>query len=141
MRNEGHAMEWISRAYSDRDSALFLYENMYPKPLEVICYLCQQASEKALKSLLFVSELPLEKSHDLTRIVERLTASFPVDDKLLRACAFLTPYATSSRYPTRIEIDEPRAKKVIEEMRYTISWVDKCIEEIRAKESQVNSGD
>lgn len=60
MRNEGHAMEWISRAYSDRDSALFLYENMYPKPLEVICYLCQQASEKALKSLLFVSELPLE---------------------------------------------------------------------------------
>ena len=114
-------MEWISRAYSDRDSALFLYENMHPKPLEVICYLCQQACEKALKSLLFVSELALEKSHDLTRIAERLTASFPVDDKLLRACAFLTPYATDSRYPTRIEIDEPRAKKVIEEMGYIVS--------------------
>lgn len=136
MRNEGHANDWLTRAHSDKDSALFLYEKMQPKPLEVICYLCQQASEKALKSLLFVSEQPLEKSHDLTQIAERLAKDFEISDDLLKACAILTPYATDSRYPTKLEINDERVKKVIDYMNFIVDWVNKTITRIKSTESK-----
>ena len=38
--------EWLRYANMDLDAAKFLFENQYPKPLEIICYHCQQAAEK-----------------------------------------------------------------------------------------------
>ena len=41
--------EWI--AYSDMDIASAKHLcSMKPQPLEIICYLCQQSAEKALKA-------------------------------------------------------------------------------------------
>ena len=34
--------EWLQIAYEDYDTALYLFENKRPKPIEIICYHCQQ---------------------------------------------------------------------------------------------------
>ena len=124
MKNRGQVSEWLGRAREDRNSALFLLEKMHPIPCEVVCYLCQQAAEKIPKSLLFASEQPLLKSHDLTRIAEQLATVLPVDDEILRACAVLTPYSTSSRYPSMLEIDDIRTAHTVSQMNVIFCWAE-----------------
>ena len=46
MKNEKILKEWMEFARMDFLTAKHLYEHMYPKPLEIICYHCQQAVEK-----------------------------------------------------------------------------------------------
>ena len=41
--------QWLDMADMDLGVAKYLMENYYPKPLEIICYHCQQAAEKAIK--------------------------------------------------------------------------------------------
>ena len=43
---------WLSFAKTDLGVANYLNENYHPKPLEIICYHCQQAAEKAIKALI-----------------------------------------------------------------------------------------
>ena len=49
---EDEASKWFQSAEMDFQTAIHLYENMYPPPREIICFHCQQAVEKFLKSLL-----------------------------------------------------------------------------------------
>ncbi len=46
------AKEWLSFAASDLGVAEHLFKTYYPKPLEIICFHCQQASEKAVKAII-----------------------------------------------------------------------------------------
>ena len=44
--------EWIAFARTDYESAKYLNgAPFHPRPLNVICYHCQQAAEKAVKAL------------------------------------------------------------------------------------------
>ena len=52
--------EWLKFAQTNLDSAEFLC-NMKPTPVEVICYHCEQASEKLLKAILVASNIELPK--------------------------------------------------------------------------------
>ena len=45
MDNNSIAKEWFEFVKRDLESAKFLM-NMYPKPLEIICYHCEQSAEK-----------------------------------------------------------------------------------------------
>jgi len=53
--------EWIKFSDRDLETANYLYENMRPMPFEIICYLCQQSAEKALKAFWIYSEIKPEK--------------------------------------------------------------------------------
>ena len=44
--------EWLSFAETDLGVARHLYESFHPKPLEIICYHCQQSAEKAIKAVI-----------------------------------------------------------------------------------------
>lgn len=55
MKNKELIQEWINFAKMDFLTAKHLYEYMYPKPLEIICYHCQQSIEKLLKGVLSTS--------------------------------------------------------------------------------------
>lgn len=52
MENKKVLQEWLDFAEMDFLTAKHLYDNMYPKPLEIICYHCQQSVEKLLKAVL-----------------------------------------------------------------------------------------
>mgnify|MGYP000237719624 CR=1 FL=1 len=62
-------------------TAKHLYEHMYPKPLEIICYHCQQSIEKLLKGLLISKNVTIKKTHDLDLLAELLQEYETVDEK------------------------------------------------------------
>jgi len=98
--------EWIK--FSDRDltTAKYLYENMRPIPLEIVCYLCQQSAEKALKAFLIYSRIKPERTHDLESLrdkCEDIDASF---NDIIEKCERLNDYSSQPRYPFEIEITD-----------------------------------
>ncbi len=49
---ENEYKAWLSYSKMDYDCAVYLnLAPMYPRPLNIICYHCQQAAEKAAKAL------------------------------------------------------------------------------------------
>mgnify|MGYP002516559654 CR=1 FL=1 len=49
--------EWLELAEMDYGVAMHLFENYMPKPLEIICYHCQQAAEKAIKAVVISKDV------------------------------------------------------------------------------------
>ena len=92
------ARAWLGCVDRDLDSARKL-AHAEGAP-EVICFLCQQAAEKALKAYLaWLSEEPIPFFHDLVRLGELLESrggAAPPREALLR----LTPYSVAPRYPS-----------------------------------------
>ena len=102
MKNEKILKEWMEFARMDFLAAKHLYEHMYPKPLEIICYHCQQAIEKLLKGVLISRGVTIEKTHDLGLLAEMLQEYTEVDEKYLEICDDLTPYGVKIRYPQEL---------------------------------------
>ena len=97
MKNEKILKEWMEFARMDFLTAKHLYEHMYPKPLEIICYHCQQAIEKFLKGVLISKGVTIKKTHDLGLLAEMLQEYTEVDEKYLEMCDDLTPYKETRR--------------------------------------------
>ena len=97
MKNEKILKEWMEFARMDFLTAKHLYEHMYPKPLEIICYHCQQAIEKFLKGVLFSKGVTIKKTHDLGLLAEMLQEYTEMDEKYLEMCDDLTPYKETRR--------------------------------------------
>ena len=57
--------EWIKYSDMDLAAAKHIHKNMYPVPLEIVCYHCQQSAEKILKAFLIYSGSKPAKVHDL----------------------------------------------------------------------------
>lgn len=72
MKNEKILKEWVEFARMDFLTAKHLHEYMHPKPLEIICYHCQQAIEKLLKGVLISKGVTIKKTHDLGLLAEML---------------------------------------------------------------------
>lgn len=75
MNNREVASEWFEFAKRDLKSAEFLID-MHPRPIEIICYHCQQCAEKYLKGY--------------------------IDDE----CIELVIYGVQVRYPYELEIND-----------------------------------
>ena len=73
MKNESDVKEWVRFADMDVLSANHLNEIQHPKPLEIICYHCQQAAEKMLKALIITYDGELQKTHDLGLLTDQLS--------------------------------------------------------------------
>ena len=71
MREIDVVNEWLQIAYDDYDSALFLFQNKHPKPLEIICYHCQQSVEKSLKAYLCAKGIDVPKTHEVGLLCRR----------------------------------------------------------------------
>ncbi len=68
MKNGDIVKEWIKYSMMDLSSAHHLYATMLPKPIEIICYHCQQSAEKILKAFLLSNNWELERTHDLRKL-------------------------------------------------------------------------
>ena len=123
MKNEKILKEWMEFAEMDFLTAKHLYEHMYPKPLEIICYHCQQAIEKLLKGVLISKGVTIKKTHDLGLLAEMLQEYTEVDEKYLEMCDDLTPYGVKIRYPQELFIEEFHVKKALEETQELYDWL------------------
>jgi HEPN domain-containing protein len=94
---------WMIKAHSDLRSARALAA--LPDPAtDTALYHCQQSAEKALKAYLAFRDQPLERTHDLERLLglaARLDSGFAA---LVDAAEALNPYATAFRYPGMLEV-------------------------------------
>lgn len=72
MNNE--VQQWFTFAQKDLAVAKHLRDTFYPEPMEIICYHCQQAAEKAIKGAYLACRLPggIPRKHDLTFLLEQL---------------------------------------------------------------------
>lgn len=59
---------WLEFAKTDLGVAKHLNSQYYPKPLEIICYHCQQAAEKAIKSIIIAYNIQnnIPRKHNLS---------------------------------------------------------------------------
>jgi len=88
--------EWLNRARS----SLALARNRVPDAyLEDLCFLAQQAAEKAVKALLIDRGVDFPYVHDLGRLLFLLEEEGEEVPEEIRAAAELTLYASVTRYP------------------------------------------
>ncbi|UTC77211.1 HEPN domain-containing protein [Treponema sp. OMZ 799] len=128
--NDEAVKEWFDFANMDFDCARHLYENMHPKPLTIICYHCQQASEKFLKGLLISLNEEIQKTHDLLVLARLVKKRIDVPIEILKICAILNPYGVRSRYPQEVYVDDNDTKYAIDSTERLKKWAEVVIETI-----------
>lgn len=132
MKNKELIQEWINFARMDFLAAKHLYDHMYPKPLEIICYHCQQSIEKLLKGVLISKGVMIKKTHDLGLLAEMLQEYEAVDEEYLEMCDDLTPYGVKIRYPQELYIEEYHVTKALRETETLYEWLMGILESQKA---------
>jgi len=103
--------QWLVKARNDLLSAEQLFSTA-PPLLDTTVYHCHQVAEKALKAFLTYKEIPFQRIHHLTVLVEQGMEVDPTFETLLDIADILTPYAVAFRYPG--DVLEPEYADVVE---------------------------
>ena len=128
--------EWLAFAQTDYDCAKYLNEApLYPKPLNIICYHCQQAAEKAVKGLIvyFGSQGGMPKVHDISFLLNQIKhivqeeKGIEVSHLLLLTANALSKYGIAPRYPNEIDVDEVQTGKALKDADTILTWVKDAI--------------
>jgi HEPN domain-containing protein len=131
--------EWLLIAFDDYDSAKFLNDNKVPKPLEIICYHCQQSVEKSLKAFLCANDIKIEKIHETGTLCQNCIDLDSDFSDYLERCDALAAYATHTRYPVRIEIANTDADRALLVAKAVYDFVkqkiDSMFEELGASDN------
>ena len=125
--------QWLDKGKNDLRSAEYLSTMHNPTPDEVICNLCQQSSEKYLKSFLVYHDIEPQKTHDLKELMEmceKINSNFV---NLLPQLNVLTDYAVLPRYPNELGITNEHMKAAIKHAKIVQEFVLKAIEYITKK--------
>jgi HEPN domain-containing protein len=116
---------WLAKARHDLEAALQLGA-LPGGHLDTAIYHCQQAAEKAIKGFLAYHDHPLQRSHDVERLVTIASAYDPSFSKCVDSAIFLTPYATAYRYPgesTSLEPDRDEFDEALLAAQFLVSFV------------------
>ena len=109
------AKEWLT--FADRDLAVaeHLLAAFRPLPVEIICFHCQQAAEKAVKAIIALERGPdvIPRSHDLTMLLGKVCDCLDIDAKYYDYADTLAPYGATVRYPNGGRLDESEATQAI----------------------------
>ena len=120
---------WLAYANADYDTATFLYEKQYPRQLEIICYHCQQAAEKAIKALYLKLNIPggIPRKHDLPFLLQQISGEITIPEEIVNAADALDPYGILVRYPSDDRVDDYLTGKAIEQAKQVLDWVKSVI--------------
>jgi len=121
--------QWLHVVDMDRTTAYHLFKTMRPKPLEIICFHCQQAAEKAIKALFILKEIEIIKIHDLGMLIKTIQPKIAFPETVKLSAISLTKFAATFRYPDYPDIDEELTKKALADMDVVVDW---CKEQIEA---------
>lgn len=90
--------------------------------LDTAVYHCQQAAEKALKAFLTYHDVPFDKTHDLTELLDLSAQADPALDHWREVAQELTPYAVRFRYPG--DVLEPERSEAEQALQHAQTLVD-----------------
>ena len=119
-----HIKEWLDLAEMDFGVAKHLFETYHPKPLEIICFHCQQAAEKAIKAVIvsYGEQGGMPKLHDLSFLLGQVRNMTDIDEKYFDYADTLTPYGVSLRYPHELFLEEYHAEQAIKYAKEIMNW-------------------
>ena len=122
--NMAAAQEWLAYAEADLGVADHLNKTYHPKPLQIICFHCQQAAEKAVKAVIVLmgSQGGLPKKHDLFLLLKQIQNMLSIDEKFYDYADMLSPYGVAMRYPNELPLEERHAEKAISMAREFLEW-------------------
>ncbi len=110
---------WFKKSKQDLDSAKY---NFKGKKYDVCAFLCQQSSEKALKSLLLQKSGKIRKIHDLVELGKNVG----LPSNLLDGAKELTLSYTYARYPDVQEVKNLNkiVKNFLSVSKEILKWVE-----------------
>lgn len=116
--------EWFDLAEMDYGVATHLFANYLPKPLEIICYHCQQAAEKAIKAIIIAKDMQggVPKLHDLTFLLRQVKQYVKIEERYYDYADTLTPYGVTIRYPNELFLEERHAKEALQYAKEILNW-------------------
>ena len=120
---------WMKLAEGDYAVAEHLYESFRPMPVEIICFHCQQAAEKAVKAVILSAHISDEapKKHDISFLLRCLEQRFTIDDRYYAYGDFLNPFGVIVRYPNELILGEQSPKKALQYARAILDWANNVI--------------
>lgn len=129
------SLEISSNEYA---AAKHLYDTMKPLPIEIICYLCQQATEKSIKAVLYHLEMDVLETHSIIKLLEDVNSGERRIHLGKRDAAMLTRFATRTRYAERrIDIAKEdaefalrRAQQTLDQAKRILSTAEEPPEEV-----------
>ena len=96
--DEQLARDWFDKAERDLLTAVTIL-GAVNVPTDIVCFHCQQASEKYLKGFLSWHATPPARTHDLAALLVACTTLDPRLASLRPLAIHLTDYAVDVRYP------------------------------------------
>ena len=110
---------WLEKAEADYLGALDLRRARRSSNRELVCYHCQQAVEKYLKTRLIDAGIAFPKTHDLRLLLKLVEPVEPLWLSLADPLAVLSAYAVELRYPGRVSsvVEVRDAVRTTERMR------------------------
>jgi HEPN domain-containing protein len=120
------ARDWLDRARG----CLALARQ--PKPMDAfwadLCYLAQQAAEKALKAVYHNIAQPHRFTHDLEELAQGLARHGLEVPQSVQDAIVLTRYAVETRYPGTSEpVTHSDYRRAIELAEATVTWAERAI--------------
>ena len=93
-------------------------------PIEIICFHCQQAAEKAVKAVILAAHITDEapKKHDISFLLRSLEQQFSIDDRYFAYADFLNPFGVIVRYPNELVLGEQSSKKALQYAKAILDW-------------------
>ena len=82
-------------------AAKHLFDTMKPMPIEIVCYLSQQAVEKSIKAILYHLEKDVLETHSIIKLLENVNEDTQLIHLDKRDAARITRFATRTRYAER----------------------------------------
>ena len=122
------ARQWLARAHGSLALA------QQPKPDSAfwadLCYLAQQAAEKALKAVYHWIGQPHRFTHDLEELGRGLAEHGLAVPSVVRDAVALTRYAVETRYPGTSEpVTERDYRRGIELAQGVVAWAERVLAE------------
>lgn len=121
--------EWLDRAYSDLRSAKYLFNELYPKELEVCCNLCSQCAEKSIKAIIVLHGDDVPKTHDIAFLLSQIKNYVTITDAVSNHGPLLTQYSIIARYPNKLDIDDIHGKFAIQYAEEIYNWAKAIVKE------------
>ena len=115
--------EWLRYARMDYDAAMHL-RSFHPMPIEIICYHCQQAAEKALKAVLIHHGKEVPHIHDTQRLWKLAAALEPTLSTFMPQSSRLANFATITRYPKELELNENDMQRALDDARAIVEAIE-----------------
>ena len=125
------AKEWLSFAEADLGVAEHLNKTYHPKPREIICFHCQQAAEKAVKSIIVLngSQGGIPKKHDLFLLLNQIKNMVSIEENYYDYADILAPYSVAMRYPNELFLEDRHAEKAIQMANEFVKWAKLNLDE------------